>query len=267
MWYIKERLIVAYILLIIAVIILTAIVLIRRGLLKIKIRRIPALNAIDDAVGRATEMGKPILYLTGLYDMNAIPTIAAINILSFVAQKTAQYEAALLVPCCRSLVMNSAREVVRETYIKAGKADLYNPENIKYLTDNQWGFVSGANGIMLREKPGACFYLGQFVSEALIYSEVGHSIGAIQIAGTNEFSQIPFFIVGCDYCLIGEELYAASAYFSKQPDDIGTLYGQDLCKIIIIITIIFGSACETIIKLWPGLSYNFFKFKELFVTQ
>lgn len=267
MWYIKERLIVAYILLIIASIILSAVILSRRGLLKIKIRPIPALNAIDEAVGRATEMGKPVLYLTGLYDMNAIPTIAAINILAFVAQKTAQYETQLLVPCCRSLVMNSAREVVKQTYIKAGKAELYSPENIKYLTDNQWGFVSGANGIMLREKPGACFYLGQFVSEALIYSEVGHSIGAIQIAGTNEFTQIPFFIVGCDYCLIGEELYAASAYFSKNADDLGTLYGQDLCKLIIIIIIVSGAICESILNFWPELSFNFLRLKEIFITQ
>lgn len=210
------------------------------------IRRIAGLNAIDEAVGRATEMGKPVLYLTGLHDLSSIATLASISILSHVSQKTAEYETPILVPNCRSIVMVTVREVVKEAYIAAGKADHFQEDNITYLTDDQFGFTSGVDGIMVREKPAANFYLGHFMAESLIYAETGHSVGAIQIAGTEEFSQIPFFITACDYTLIGEELFAAGAYLSRQPRDVGSLRGQDIGKILVIALILIGTLLQTI---------------------
>ncbi len=231
------------------------------------IRRIGGLSAIDEAVGRATEMGKPVLYITGLGDVSTLPTIASLSILSYVAKKTAEYETALLVPCCRSLVMNTAREIVKESYLEAARPDAYNPDNIKYLTDDQFGFVSGVDGIMLREKPAANFYLGHFMAESLIYAETGNSIGAIQIAGTSEFSQIPFFVAACDYCLIGEELFAASAYLSRKPKDVGTLRGQDICKLAIMVVIIIGVVLETVAVFNPELASTMGAFKAMFTSQ
>ncbi len=264
--YLEERLIVLYMALILAVIILLSINSALSGK-NYFIRRIGGLNAIDEAIGRSTEMGKPVLYLTGLSDMSSISTIASISILSYVATKTAEYETSLLVPCCRSLVMNTAREVVKESYLEAGKPDAYNAENIKYITDDQFGFVSGVDGIMMREKPAANFYLGHFMAESLIYAETGNSIGAIQIAGTSEFSQIPFFVAACDYCLIGEELFAASAYLSRKPKDVGTLRGQDIAKLAIMVIVIIGVVLETLAVINPGLSSSLGMYKSVFQTK
>ena len=262
----NERLTILVALIILALIVLISINIAASGK-DYFIRRIGGLNAIDEAIGRCTEMGKPVLYITGLSDMSAISTIASISILSYVAKKTAEYETSLLVPCCRSLVMNTAREVVKESYLGAGRPDSYNAENIKYLTDDQFGFVSGVDGIMLREKPAANFYLGHFMAESLIYAETGNSIGAIQIAGTSEFSQIPFFVAACDYCLIGEELFAAGAYLSRKPKDVGTLRGQDICKLAIMATIIIGVIIETMIAQNPQLSSSIGFFKQLFISK
>jgi hypothetical protein len=264
--YLEDRFIVLYMALIFAAIILLSINSALSGK-NYFIRRIGGLNAIDEAIGRSTEMGKPVLYLTGLADMSSIATIASISILSYVATKTAEYETSLLVPCCRSLVMNTAREVVKESYLEAGKPDAYNAENIKYITDDQFGFVSGVDGIMMREKPAANFYLGHFMAESLIYAETGNSIGAIQIAGTSEFSQIPFFVAACDYCLIGEELFAASAYLSRKPKDVGTLRGQDIAKLAIMVIVIIGVVLETLAVISPGLSSSLGMYKSVFQTK
>ena len=82
----------------------------------------------------------------------------------------------------------------------------------------------------VREKPAACLYMGKFFAESLILAETGNSIGAIQIAGTASQSQIPFFVTACDYTLIGEEFFAASAYLSQTPELMGGLKGQDMMK-------------------------------------
>lgn len=204
------------------------------------IRRIAGLQSIDEAVGRCTEMGKPVLYIPGIYDMDDIQTISSMSILSHIARKTAEYETPLFVPCTRSLVMSTAYEVTREAYIQAGKADSFQGDNIRYLTDDQFGYVAGVDGIMMRDRPAANFYLGVFFAESLILAETGHSIGSIQVAGTASVHQIPFFVAACDYTLIGEELFAASAYLSRDPMQLGSIKGQDMTKFIMMIVLFAG---------------------------
>ena len=70
---------------------------------------------------------------------------------------------------------------------------------------------------MLRDRPAAHIFMGSFYAESLLLAETGFSTGAIQVAGTANVHQLPFFVVACDYTLIGEELYAASAYLSGEP--------------------------------------------------
>lgn len=218
------------------------------------IRRIAGLNALDEAVGRATEMGKPVLYVHGLADVDDIQVLASLSILGHVARKTAEYDTPILVPCSRSVVMSTAQEVVKEAYTAAGRPDAFQRDNINYLTDEQFGYVAGVDGIMLREKPAANFYLGTFYAESLILAETGHSTGAIQIAGTAMPSQLPFFVSACDYTLIGEELYAASAYLSRDPMQVGSLRGQDVGKAVLMLCIFLGAVLVTfhidIIKEW-----------------
>ncbi len=217
------------------------------------IREIGGLAAVDDAVGRATEMGRPVLYVPGIMDMDNIQTIASIVILGRVARKTAEYGSPLLVPTSRSVVMSVAQEVVKEGYLQAGRSDAYNKENIQYLTDDQFGYAAGVDGIMVREKPAAIFLLGCFYAESLILAETGRSVGAIQIAGTAMPSQIPFFIAACDYTLIGEELFAASAYLSREPKLLGSLKGQDAGKLFFLILIVVGVIAASIGDFWSPM--------------
>jgi hypothetical protein len=76
--------------------------------------------------------------------------------------------------------------------------------------------------------------------------------GAIQISGTDSTYQIPFFIAACDYCLIGEELYAASAYLSREPRLLGSLRGQDTGKIFLTTAIALGAIFITINQVLPS---------------
>jgi hypothetical protein len=205
------------------------------------IRKINGLESMDEAVGRATEKGKPILFVPGIGDLDDIQTIAGLTILSQLAFKAATYNAELIVPVCRSMVLSAAREVVKEAYLKAGRPDAFRKDNVFYLTDDQFGYVAGIDGIMVREQPAANFFLGTFYAEALILAETGFGTGAMQTAGTAQPHQLPFFVVSCDYTLIGEELFAASAYLSKEPNQLGSLKGQDFGKLVIVVLIIIGS--------------------------
>lgn len=208
------------------------------------VRRIPGLEAVDEAIGRATEMGRSILYVLGLGGVDNVATIASMTILGQIARRTADYETPLRVPCNDPIVLNVVREMVRTSYLDEGRPDAYNEENIFFLTDSQFAYAAGVDGMMVREKPAAVFLQGQFYAESLLMAETGNSIGAIQIAGTDSEHQLPFFIAACDYTLIGEELYAATAYLSKDPMFLGSLKGQDWGKVVIFAAIVLGVILE-----------------------
>jgi hypothetical protein len=214
------------------------------------VRRIPGLNAIEEAVGRATEMGRPVLYVPGIGEIDNIMTIASLTILSHVAKITARYETPLIVPTARAVVMSAAEEVVKESHAEVGKPDSYNRDNIRYLSDAQFAFAGAVNGIMLREKPAANLYLGAFWAESLLLAETGFEAGAIQVAGTAMVSQLPFFVTACDYTLIGEELYAASAYLSREPKLLGSLKGSDWMKVVSVVLMILGIIMNLIGAEW-----------------
>ncbi len=207
---------------------------------KFYIRPIPGIQHIDEALGRATEMGRPALFVLGLSSIGDIATLAALTVLARVAKRAAKYNTRIIVPCYNPIVYLVAQETVKNACIEAGRPDAYNDDDVFFVTTGQFAYAAAVNGIMLREKTATNFYMGMFFAEALLLAETGTRLGAIQIAGTDAVTQIPFFITTCDYTLIGEELYAASAYLSKDPVQVASLKAQDYSKALILFLMIVG---------------------------
>ncbi|MCU0611369.1 MAG: hypothetical protein MUE60_06225 [Candidatus Eisenbacteria bacterium] len=217
----------------------------RRGM-QLYVRPIAGIGAVDEAIGRATEMGKPILFVPGIGEASEVATIAAFTVLGRVAKRTAEYGTRLIVPNTYATVMIIAQEVVKASCINAGRPEAYQERDVFYVTSEQFPFTAAVNGLMLRERPATNFYLGKFYAESLILAETGFQAGSIQIAGTDELTQIPFFVAACDYTLMGEELYAASAYLSNDPLQLGTLKAQDIAKLIVVALVIAGTLAVTL---------------------
>ncbi len=207
---------------------------------KFFIRKIAGLDALDEAVGRATEMGKGVLYVPGLSSMSDVATIASINILQRVAKKVAEYDTPLIVPNRDPIVYMVARQVVKEGYMEAGRPDAFKEDNVFFVTQSQFAFAAAVDGIMIRQKPATNLFLGMFWAESLLLAETGNMTGAVQIAGTDSVTQLPFFVTACDYTIIGEELYAASAYLAREPVLLGSIKAQDWGKLLILLLILVG---------------------------
>jgi len=210
------------------------------------VRKIAGLDAVEEAVGRATEMGRPVLFIPGIQEIDEIETIAGISILGRVAKITAQYDTPLVVPVRYPMVLAAGQEVVEQAYVEMGRRDSYNKDIVRFVAGEQFAFAATVNGMMMRDRPAANIYMGAFFAESLLLAETGNAAGSIQIAGTARPEQLPFFIAACDYTLMGEELYAASAYLSREPIMLGGLKGQDLMKVIIVALIIIGVILMTL---------------------
>ncbi len=241
MVYIVEGLIVLFI--------LYNIIAARRGR-NLFIRRIPGLASLDEAVGRATEMGRPMLFGPGVGGFDIIG-LQAMSILSHIIRKAAKFGTRVIVPNIDPLLFTVSEEVAKDAYAAEGVPEQYVPEDIRYLSENQFAWAAGVVGILHRERVATALWFGYFAGEALILAENGQVAGAIQIAGTPATTQVPFFLASCDYTIIGDEYYAASAYLSREPTLLGSLVGQDYGKLLLIGLILLGAAAVTLAIVAP----------------
>lgn len=209
------------------------------------IRRIAGLDHLDDALGRATEMGRPILFSPGFGDLGQMSTYAGLACLEYAVQKAARYGLRVIVPVAGPAMYPVTQDCVRDAFAAEGRPELYSAEDVLYLSGDQNAFAAAVTGIMERDQVGAAFYFGSYGFESLLLAETGQRIGAIQVAATDSFFQVPFFLTSCDYTIIGEELYAASAYLSREPIMLGSVTGQDRGKLALAALLVAGIVAAT----------------------
>ena len=217
------------------------------------IRRIPGLNALDEAVGRATEMGRPVLMVPGISGLDVV-TLKALSIFSYVGRAVARFGNKSIMATIDPIVTGVGEEVLRDAYADAGRPELFDEGDVRYLTQQQFAFATGVAGILIRERVAASFLFGAFFAESLIFAEVGQQVGAVQVAGTTQTNQIPFLIAACDYVIIGDEFYAASAYLSRDPTLLGSIAGQDYCKLLLLAIILLGVVAVSLLTL-PAVAH------------
>jgi hypothetical protein len=210
----------------------------------ISARAMPAVEAAEDGIGRAVEMGRPVVFVPGVQGITKAGTIAGLSILRLVAEKCAEVGARLIVPCRDTIVTSIARETVEDAYKQAGRHEEYRSEDVFFISRRQLAYTAGVNGVLEREHPATVFLQGEFSAESLIFGETGNRAGAMLIAGTDKETQLPFFITTCDHTLIGEELYAAGAAISKDVLTLGSLRGVDLARLVVGAIIVLGIVLE-----------------------
>jgi hypothetical protein len=214
------------------------------------VRRIAGLDHLDDALGRATEMGRPILFSPGFGDLGQMSTYAGLAVLDYAVRQCARFGIRVLVPVAGAAMFPVTQDTVRDAFATEGRPDLYTPGDVLYLSGDQNAFAAAVTGMMERERVAAAFYFGSYGFESLLMAETGNRIGAIQVAATDSFFQVPFFLTACDYTIIGEELYAAGAYLSREPTMLGSLSGQDVGKAVTALLLVAGVAAA----LWSALA-------------
>lgn len=207
------------------------------------IRRIPGLDAIEEAIGRSVELGKPVYYPLGAAGFGDAWTggkMAALSLINYTAGLCAERGTKLIGGTTHTALIPMMDDVMSQAYNAKGVPELHDLSDIRWFP-SQMAYVAGTDTIFKYEKPGAQIMIDTWWAEALAFCEIGRRAGAFQIGGTDYRPYMPYFIATCDYALIGEEIFVASAYISKDPEPKATVYAEDLMKFLVLgITIAFA---------------------------
>jgi len=213
----------------------------------VPIRRLPGLDAVDEAVGRATELGRPFMAVVSQPTpyMND-EVIAGIEVVRYAARTAAKYEASFVAIASGADSFAVLQDSVRAAFSGEGKPDLYREDMVRFIGGYSM-VVYGPAVIALMEelKIAADLLTGYLGFQTLMLAEAGASLGAIQIGATKQTAQLPFIAASCDYTLMGEELYATAAYISRDPVSVGFLVAQEFGKCLCCIVVVVGVLLST----------------------
>lgn len=213
-----------------------------------RVRHINGLDSIEEAIGRATEMGRPVHFspgIAGVTDQSAPQTMAAMEILAYTTELVAKYNTEMVVSIRTPELFPIAQEVTRQRFLAAGKPEMFRETTVQFFSSDQFAYSASAMGFISRHQVAANIMMGAFWAESLLIAESGAQAGAIQVAGTANLHQIPFFVAACDYTLIGEELFAGGAYLSQDKLKLGSIAGQDYIKLACLVLVAIGAIFQT----------------------
>jgi len=212
----------------------------RRGKISY-IRRVSGIAAMEEAVGRATEMGRAIVFITGDSGIQAIETHTSMSVLAHVARLAARMRNELVVLMSVPENYPLVEETVRQAYMAEGAPGLFRgQEQVRFLSNEPVVFAAGVSRFVEENRPGCVIFFGTFNFTSLLLSEPGARLRVLQIAGDPSLFQMPFFVCTCDYTVIGEEYFAAGALVSPDPRMRNSLLGQDLVKLVFAAIVVFG---------------------------
>ena len=204
-----------------------------------KLRSVGALDAVDDAIARCSEMGRPVLVSLGKRAVRHQDSVAAVPVLSYIATKCAELGSEIITCTCQPDWQPLAETVLEESYRVAGVPEAYNPEMVRFISPMGYAYVTGMLGIVNREEVGTTFMLGGYGGELLILSEETGLLDSMVLSINGAYGQIYSVIVSSDYTAIGEEAYAASAYLGTEEQRIN-LVASDVLKIVSIGASVIG---------------------------
>lgn len=200
-----------------------------------EMKHMPALDALEEGVGRAAEMGKPVWFGTGMYGLAGqytVMNICGLNILSKVSELCGKYGVYLQYMSNEPNILPMARDLIEQGYSTGGRPEMYDDEMGMFTGGGQMNLIRVSYAYVQREKPAAVFMFGALLSECGSTLGFASKVGSMIFAGTPRLYYQAHLVLLCDYQLLGEELYSAGAILSGDPFQLGILEGQDWTKFL-----------------------------------
>ena len=217
---------------------------------KVELRKIPAIDAIDEAVSRAVELGRGVHWTEGhpraskLYDAYGVYLVASLAFLAKIATSCAEKGARLLLSVGHPELYPIVKDLTQTAYNMAGHPEAYVESDIELMPE--YSYLAAVLGRITREHPAAHIQIGYFWGQdSVAVPEVAQGEGCFSING-GQVGALQYLVVLSDYVLIADELFASSAQISQDPVLIMNMVGLDVEKALLIASIIIGTILSSL---------------------
>lgn len=200
-------------------------------------RKLAAIEAIPEAIGRAVELNRPIHYTPGTESTTGgrgVQTWMGIVIGGYVTRICARLGAKVTWSVVAEH-LPMAREIYREAFTLEGHPGI--EPDVRYYG----AFSVGCIETMAMDRSAVNILFGGFGSEFPQIAEAAARLGCFQIGGCSNPPMVPLVVAACDYSLIGEENFAAGAILSNNTVQLAGIVALDIVRILFVGLIVLGT--------------------------
>jgi hypothetical protein len=212
-------------------------------------RRIQAFEILRGFLDLVAERGKiaHVSLGTGGISGDRTATVASgLVLLRYLAERGAAVNASPTVTVADPTLLFVAQDVIYDAHERQGRASAYCATDVQLIAPDPAAYAIGALEVIRDDRVAANVMAGPFGDEYLLMAEPGAQRDITQIAGSDALNAHPFMLATADHLLLGEELFAAGAYLTDQPEHAASLWVQDLLRLLIVAAIVIGVLIATL---------------------
>jgi hypothetical protein len=213
------------------------------------LREIPALTSLYRAIGLSVEDGSRLhvsLGFGGLLTPRGGSALAALSALRHIAERTSVGDRPPVATSGDPTIALLSQDTLQTGYAAAGAEELYVPTTGRLTGASQFSFAAGALPVISNENVSANVMLGHFGAEAGLLTDAAERNNIVTIGASDSLSAQSILFAASQQPLIGEELYAVSAYLSNDPVHTASLTVQDILRWLLILFLLGGAILKLV---------------------
>ncbi len=211
------------------------------------VRAIPALRRLYRSVGLSVEDGTRVLVSLGPGDLiskNGAPALSGLTLLRHLARRTSLSDRPPVAVSGDAALALLSQDTLESGYRKAGAAEFYQPTAGRLTGLTPFSSIAGTMPIVRDENASIAVLLGHFGAEAALLAEAAERGNALVIGSSDDVAAQAVLYASAGEALIGEELFAATAYLEGGADRAASLTVQDILRWLIVAAMVAGAALK-----------------------
>ena len=214
-----------------------------------KLRGIPAFTRLYRAVGLSVEDGTRLLIGLGnasLLTQNGGAPLAGLGLLRHLTERTSLSDRPPIGAAGEASLALLAQDTLEAGYQGAGAGEFYQPTTGRLTGMTPFSSVAGMIPILHDENVSTTVLVGHYGVEAALMAEAAERENGLLIGSSDSLPAQAALFASAHEVLIGEELFAAGAYFGAGPSHSASLTVQDVLRWIIILVLLGGTVLKLI---------------------
>ncbi len=213
----------------------------------VKLRAIPALTRLYRAFGLSVEDGTRLFIALGresLITPNAGAPLSGLGMLRHLTERTSLSDRPPIAAAGEASLALLAQDTLEAGYQAAGAGEYYQPTTGRLTGMTPFSFAAGAMPILRDESVSASVLIGHFGVEAALLADAAERENAFLVGASDDLSSQAALYASAPEALIGEELFATSAYLGATQSHTASLTVQDILRWLIILALLAGAALK-----------------------
>lgn len=215
------------------------------------LRPLTSYDGLAGQVGRAIESGRQLHLTLGQASLvgTASPTsVSAAAVLDHLAKDGCANGTPPLVTVGEGTLLPLAQANIQHALAAAGRSgdfDLSLTQFIAHDTD-PFAYGAGVAAVLQQQRVASNIMVGRFGPELALMVEAASRQAIDQVVGTDDPTALAVATAATDNVLIGEELFATSAYLEGSASQVASLQLQDILRWIVVLFILGAAVYQLV---------------------